>query len=70
MDHDIITDLQQTQNKNMLMITGVPGKKRENDSESASATTPEDVESIVIKLVKEKLGIEIKLEDIDHSLFH
>ena len=67
MDRDVIIDLQQAQNKNMLMISGVPEKKKEINSESASAATPEDTESVVIELVKEKLGIEIKEEDIDRS---
>ena len=45
----------------------MPEKKREIDSESASAVFPEDTESVVIKLVKEKLGIDIKEDDIDRS---
>ena len=67
MDRDIIIDLQQAENRNMLMLSGVPEKKREIDSESASAVSPEDTESVVIKLVKKKLGIDIKEEDIDRS---
>ena len=68
MDRDVIIDLQQAQKRNMLMISGVPEKKREIiDPESASAVSPEDTESVVIKLVKEKLGIDIKEDDIDRS---
>ena len=60
MDRDVVIDLQQAQNRNMLIISGVPEKKREIDPESASAVSPEDTESVVIKLVKEKLGIDKK----------
>ena len=67
MDRDVIIDFQQAQNRNMLMISWVPEKKREIDSESASAVFPEDTESVVIKLVKEKIGIDIKEDDIDRS---
>ena len=57
MDRDVIIDLQQAQNRNMLMISGVPEKKREIDPESASAVSPEDTESVVMKLVKENLAL-------------
>ena len=67
MNRDVIIDLQQAQNRNMLMISGVPEKKREIDTESASAVVPEDTGSVVVKLVKEKLGIDIKEDDIDRS---
>ena len=67
MNRDVIIDLQQAQNRNMLMISGVPEKKKEIDSESASVVSQEDTGAVVINLVKEKLGIDIKEEDIDRS---
>ena len=62
-----LIDMEQSNMNNYLMITGVPEKaKADNDSDTARHD-PELTDKVVIDLVKDKLGLELKEEDINHS---
>ena len=57
-------ELEQNNNKNSLLISGFPERKKDSDSDTS---TPEDTNKVVLDMASEKLGIELTEEDIDHS---
>ena len=61
-----LIDMQQTNMNSYLMITGVP-EKAKSDNTDSERHDPELTDKVVIDLVRDKLGLELKEEDINHS---
>ena len=59
-----IIDMQQYTRRNCLLITGIP-ESTERDSEGK--TIPEDTDKVIMSLAKDKLGIELQVQDIDRT---
>jgi hypothetical protein len=60
-----ITELQQYTRRNCILISGIPESKVERDSDGKPI--PENTDKLVMDLSKDKLGIELKEEDIDRT---
>ena len=60
-----LIDMQQSNMNNYLMITGVPEKAKADNNDSDTAWQDlELTDKVVIDMVRDKLGIELKEEDI------
>ena len=63
-----LIDNEQKRMNNYLMITGVPEKAKADNTDSETAKPdPEVTDKVVVDLVRDKLGIELKEEDINLS---
>lgn len=60
-----IAETQQYTRRNCVLITGVPEITHERDLNGK--TVPENTDKTVMKLAKEKLGIELREEDLDRT---
>lgn len=60
-----LIELQQYNNNNCVLITGIKEKPKEKDTEGRNI--PENTEQVVIDIAREKLGLELKEEDFDFS---
>lgn len=64
-DRLCIIDVEQHSRRNCVLISGIREKTPEKDSDGKPVR--ENTDKVVLDLVKEKLGIELKEEDIDHT---
>ena len=63
-----LIDNEQKRMNSYLMITGMPEKAKADNTDSETAKTdPEVTDKVVVDLVRDKLGLELKEEDINLS---